>query len=67
MHPGRPGPTPWAGSADRRALRVNAHYLDIHVYRQHRDVRDCREQQLLQPEHDLFHSPDFQPNHPGNG
>ncbi|MFE2267606.1 hypothetical protein, partial [Streptomyces griseosporeus] len=39
-------------------MRVDAHHLDIHVHRQHRDVRDRRKQQLLQPEHDLFHGPE---------
>ncbi|MFB7322079.1 hypothetical protein [Streptomyces sp. NPDC056190] len=48
-------------------MRVNAHYLDIHVHRKHRDVRDRREQQLLEPEHDLFHGPDFEPNRLDDG
>ncbi|MFE4669515.1 hypothetical protein ACFRI7_17560 [Streptomyces sp. NPDC056716] len=44
-----------AQGAVRDALRINAHYLDVHVHRQHCDVRDLREQQRLEQEHDLFH------------
>jgi hypothetical protein len=46
---------------------VEARHLDLHVHRQHRDVRDRREQQLLQPEHDLFHGPDFEPSRLDDG
>lgn len=59
VNPGRPGSAPRTGGAGRGAVRVNAHHLDIHVHRQHRDVRDRWEQQLLQPEHDLFHGPEL--------
>ncbi|MFE7331760.1 hypothetical protein ACFU8W_44095 [Streptomyces sp. NPDC057565] len=48
-------------------MHINTHYLDTHVYRQHRDVRHRREQQLLNPECNLFHGPDFQPNRCGDG
>ncbi len=41
------------------APHINTHYRDVHVDRQHRDVRDRREQQLLQPEQDLIHSPEL--------
>ena len=44
-----------AHGALHSAPRVNAHYRDIHVNRQHHDVGDRREQHLLQPEPDLFH------------
>ncbi len=69
VNPGRPGSASRAGGTDRGALRVNAHHLDVHVHvhRQHRDVRDRREQQLLQPEHDLFHGPDCQPSRTDHG
>lgn len=54
----RPGATDRARGAAGGALRVNAHYRDVHVHRQHRDVRDRREQQPLEPEQDLFHGPE---------
>lgn len=57
MDPVRPDPTDRARALSV-AVRVDAHYLDIHVHRQHRDVCNRREQQLLQPEHDLFHGPE---------
>lgn len=59
MNAGRPGPTLRAGAASRGALPINTHHRDVHVHRQHRDVRDRREQQLLQTEHDFFHGPEL--------
>lgn len=59
MNPVRPDSADRAQGTVRDALRVNAHYLDVHVHRQHRDVRDRREQQLLQPARDLFHGPEL--------
>lgn len=58
MNPVRPPATDRACGAVGGALCVNAHYRDVHVYRQHRDGCDRREQQLLQPEQDLFHGPE---------
>jgi hypothetical protein len=40
MHPVRPDCADRAHGAVRDALRINAHCLDVHAYRQHRDVRD---------------------------
>lgn len=62
VNPGRADSASRAVSAGRGALRVKAHVLDIHVHRPHRDVRDRREQQLLQTEYNVFHGPDCQPS-----
>jgi hypothetical protein len=62
LNPDRADSASRAGGAGRGALRVKAHILDIHVYRQHRDVRDRREQQRLQLEYNVFHGPDCQPS-----
>lgn len=67
VNPSRPGSASRASGAVRGALRIDTHLLDIHVHRQHRNVRDRREQQLLQPERNLFHGRDFQPNRPYHG
>ena len=58
VHPVRPGTTDRARGTVGGALRIDAHHRDVHVYRQHRDVSDRREQQLLEPEQDLFHGPE---------
>jgi hypothetical protein len=54
-------PRPRTPGTRRRpwCMRANANYVEVHVCRQHRDVRDRREQPLLQPEHDLFHEPEL--------
>ncbi|GAA0451840.1 hypothetical protein GCM10010361_14900 [Streptomyces olivaceiscleroticus] len=59
VNAGRADPTIRAGVAARGALHVNTHYCDVHVHRQHRDIRVRREQQFLQREHDLFHDPEL--------
>lgn len=59
MNPVRPDLARRASGTGRSAFRVEMHYRNAHVHRQHRDVRDRREQQLLQPEHDLFHGPEL--------
>lgn len=59
VNPAGPRPAPWAGGARRSALSVNAHYLDIHVHRHHRDVRDRREQQLLRRSAISSHGPEL--------
>jgi hypothetical protein len=59
MNPVRPDSAGRAHGTVRHRLRINAHYLDIHVHRQHRDVRGRREQQLCEPEHNLFHGPEL--------
>ncbi len=56
VNPGGPRSTTRTRGARGGAPHINTHYRDIHVYRQHRDVRDRREQQLVQPEQDLIHS-----------
>jgi len=56
VNPGRPRSTTRTRGTRGRAPHINTHYRDVHVYRQHRDVRDRREQQLIQPEQDLVHS-----------
>lgn len=50
MNPVRPDSADRAHGTVRHRLRINAHHLEIHVHRQHRDVRDRREQQLFGPE-----------------
>lgn len=60
----RPDPAGRAHGALRGASRVDAYHLDVHVHRQHRDIRDRREQQLLQPELDVFHGPELSAQSP---
>ena len=59
VNPGGPRSATRTRGARGGAPHINTHYRDVHVYRQHRDVRDRREQQLLQPEQDLIHSPEL--------
>lgn len=54
-----PCPAPRTCGSRRGASRVDTCYLDVHTHRLHRDVRDRREQQLLQPELNLFHGPEL--------
>lgn len=58
VNPVRPGATDRARGTVGGASCVNSHYRDVHVYRQHRDGCDQREQQLLEPEQTPFHGPE---------
>ncbi|MCX4985952.1 hypothetical protein [Streptomyces sp. NBC_00572] len=55
MSTARPRPAPRAHGTRRSAAHLNAHYRDVHVHRQHHDVADGRQQQLLHPEHEVIH------------
>ncbi|CAM5249600.1 hypothetical protein SGRIM128S_08909 [Streptomyces griseomycini] len=55
VHPVRPAPAARTLRADRRHAGLDAHRLVAHVRRQHRHVRDRREQQFLQPQRRLLH------------
>ncbi|MFD7495985.1 hypothetical protein ACFV8T_26945 [Streptomyces sp. NPDC059832] len=50
VYPARPAGTVWTRSPGRRTPGLDVYCLVVHVHRQHRHVRDRREQQLLQPE-----------------
>ncbi|BCK66062.1 hypothetical protein Srufu_000150 [Streptomyces libani subsp. rufus] len=66
MHPARPDAAGRAYGPDSRAAGFNTYRLVVHVYRHHRDIRDRREQQLLQPEHHIFHESErSSPPNPG--
>jgi hypothetical protein len=52
----RMAPTAQTRRLGRRTAGLDACRLVVHVHRQHRHVRDRREQQPLQPEQCLFHN-----------
>lgn len=62
VNPLRPAPAPNALGPGHRAPGLYQYRLIVHIDRHHRDIRDRREQQLLRPEHHLFHGPELSAN-----